>query len=247
MSSTQSQASAVTLQAFDPTDGTTPITLPTQDPCCQAPCDPAWITKPACVTFTENKTSVVDLDGKSATSDAARGFVIVNVTYTHTFCLVSKQHGGLAYTLTLLPGEKMTLYHSDRYRRTTTETERYSVQTTFAQFVSALYQQQNANDSSLLIDVLKTTKRRAPARRAAEALTSASAASAAARAAAAHRAPVPRSIFRRRRAPISSCRWRSRPPNIPTCSARSRSAATRTPRRFPRRSGRWSTTTSATR
>ena len=154
MSSTQSQASAVTLQAFDPTDGTTPITLPTQDPCCQAPCDPAWITKPACVTFTENKTSVVDLDGKSATSDAARGFVIVNVTYTHTFCLVGKQHGGLAYTLTLLPGEKMTLYHSDRYRRTTTETERYSVQTTFAQFVSALYQQQNANDSSLLIDVL---------------------------------------------------------------------------------------------
>ena len=80
--------------------------------------------------------------------------MIVNVTYTHTFCLVGKQHGGLAYTLTLLPGEKMTLYHSDRYRRTTTETERYSVQTTFAQFVSALYQQQNANDSSLLIDVL---------------------------------------------------------------------------------------------
>jgi hypothetical protein len=152
MSSTQSQASAVTLPAFDPTDGTTPVTLPTQDPCCQAPCDPPWITKAACVTFTETKTSVVDLDGKSATSDVARGFVIVNVTYTYTFCLVGKQHGGLAYTLTLLPGEKMTLYHSDRYRRTT-----------------------------------------------------------------------------------------------PTCSARSRSAATRTPRRFPRRSGRWSTTTSATR
>ena len=122
-----------------------PVTLPTQDPCCQAPCDPPWITKPACITFTETKTSVVGLDGKSATSDAARGFVIVNVTYTHTFCLVGKQHGGLAYTLTLLPGEKMTLYHSDRYRRTTTETARYSVQTTFAQFVSALYQQQNAN------------------------------------------------------------------------------------------------------
>jgi hypothetical protein len=156
MPNTQSQASAVTLPAFDPTDGTAPVTLPTQDPCCQAPCDPPWITKPACITFTETKTSVVGLDGKSATSDAARGFVIVNVTYTHTFCLVGKQHGGLAYTLTLLPGEKMTLYHSDRYRRTTTETARYSVQTTFAQFVSALYQQQNANDSSLLVDVLNS-------------------------------------------------------------------------------------------
>ncbi len=154
MSDTQNSASAVTLQAFDPTDGTTPVTLPTQDPCCQAPCDPAWITKPACITFTETKTSVVGLDGKAAAGDAARGFVIVNVTYTHTFCLVGKQHGGLAYTLTLLPGEKMTLYHSDRYRRTTTDTERYSVQTTFSQFLSALYQQQNSNDSSLLLQVL---------------------------------------------------------------------------------------------
>src|SRR5579863_722939 len=154
MPSTQSQASAVTLQAFDPTDGTTPVTLPTQDPCCQAPCDPPWITKPACITFTETKTSVVGLDGKSATSDAARGFVIVNVTYTHTFCLVGKQHGGLAYTLTLLPGEKMTLYQSDRYRRTTSETERFSIQTTFSQYVSAVHQQSESQDSSFLLQVL---------------------------------------------------------------------------------------------
>jgi len=76
------------------------------------------------------------------------------VTYIHTLCLVGKQHGGLAYTLTLLPGEKMTLYHSDRYRRTTSETERYSVQTTFSQFVSALYQRQNSSNSSALVQVL---------------------------------------------------------------------------------------------
>ena len=63
-------------------------------------------------------------------------------------CLIGKQHGGLAYTLTLLPGETMTLYQSDRYRRTTAETERYSTQTTFSQFVSALYQQQTSSDSS---------------------------------------------------------------------------------------------------
>jgi len=48
----------------------------------------------------------------------------------------------------------MTLYHSDRYRRTTSETERYSVQTTFSQFVSALYQQQASQDSSALVQVL---------------------------------------------------------------------------------------------
>src|SRR5580704_12191730 len=141
--------------ALDPTDGTTPVTLPTQDACCQSPCDPPWRTGPSCVTFTETKTSVVALaGGEPTTGNFGRGFVTINVTYTHRLCLVGKQHGGLAYTLTLLPGEKMTLYQSDRYRRTTSDTERYSVQTTFSQFVSALHQQQNSSDSSALIQVL---------------------------------------------------------------------------------------------
>src|ERR1700728_1086031 len=139
---------------LDPTDGTIPVILPTQDPCCQSPCDPPWRTGPSCTTFTETKTSTVSLAGKPATGDFGRGFVTINVTYTHSLCLVGKQRGGLAYTLTLLPGEKMTLYQSDRYRRTTSETERYSVQTTFSQFVAALYQQQNSSDSSALVDVL---------------------------------------------------------------------------------------------
>jgi thermitase len=152
-----------TTQAFDPTDGTTPVTLPTQDPCCQSPCDPPWRIGPSCTTFTETKTSTVPLVGKVATGDFGRGVVTINVTYTHTLCLTAKQRGGLAYTLTLLPGEKMTLYHSDRYRRTTSETERYSVQTTFAQFVSALYQQQNSNDSSQLIQVLNNQTQSASA------------------------------------------------------------------------------------
>jgi hypothetical protein len=139
-------------QAFDPTDGTTPVVLPTQDPCCQSPCDPDW-RQPSCITFTETKSSNVNLTGAA---DFAPGFVTISVTYTHTLCLVGKQHGGLAYTLTLLPGEKMTLYQSDRYRRTTSETERFSVQTTFSQFVSAIFQQQNSADSSFLSQVLNS-------------------------------------------------------------------------------------------
>src|SRR5271155_320847 len=145
-----------TTPTFDPTDGTTPVTLPTQDACCQSPCDPPWRTGPSCVTFTETKTSVVALVGEPTTADFGRGFVTINVTYTHTLCLVGKQHGGLAYTLTLLPGEKMTLYQSDRYRRTTSDTERYSVQTTFSQFASAVYQQQNSSNSSFLAQVLNS-------------------------------------------------------------------------------------------
>jgi len=145
---------AATTPVLDPTDGTTPVTIPTQDPCCQSPCDPPWRPDSSCITFTEAKSSTMSLTGSPATGDFGRGAVTFNVTYTHTLCLVGKQHGGLAYTLTLLPGEKMTLYQSDRYRRTTTDTERYSVQTTFAQFASALYQQQNSSDSSLLIQLL---------------------------------------------------------------------------------------------
>jgi hypothetical protein len=145
-----------TTQTLDPTDGTTPVTFPTRDACCQTPCDPAWLTGPTCTTFTETKTSVVDLAGKPEAADFGRGSVVVSVTYTHRICLVGKQHGGLAYTVTLLPGEKMTLYQSDRYRRTTSDTERYSVQTTFAQFVSALFQQQNSSDSSALAQVLNS-------------------------------------------------------------------------------------------
>ena len=143
-----------TTQPLNPTDGTTPVTVPPEDPCCQSPCDPPWRTGPSCITFTETKTSVVDIVGGANVADFGRGIVTIRVTYTHTLCLVAKQRGGLAYTLTLLPGEKMTLYHSDRYRRTTSETARYSVQTTFSQFVSAIYQQQNSSDSSALIQVL---------------------------------------------------------------------------------------------
>ncbi len=141
-------------QDFDPTDGTTPVTLPLEDACCQSPCDPPWQPGPSCTVFTETKSAIIDLASNPGAGEFNRGFVTVNVTYAHKLCLIGKQHGGLAYTLTLLPGEKMTLYHSDRYRRTTSETERYSVQTTFSQFVSALYQQQNSSDSSALVQVL---------------------------------------------------------------------------------------------
>jgi hypothetical protein len=142
--------------AFDPTDGTTPVTLPTLDPCCQSPCDPPWRTGPSCITFTETKTLQVPIAGSAATGDFGRGIVTITVTYTHTLCLTAKQRGALVYTLTLLPGEKMTLYQSDRYRRTTSETERYSVQAVFSQFTSAVHQQQSSNDSSALSQVLNS-------------------------------------------------------------------------------------------
>src|SRR6202789_2053456 len=148
--------SSAATPALDRTDGTIAVTLPTQDPCCQSPCDPPWRTGPNCITFTETKTLVVPITGSPTVGDFGRGVVTIVVTYTHTLCLIAKQRGSLAYTLTLLPGEKMTLYQSDRYRRTTSETERFSVQTTFSQFVSAVHQQQSSSDSSALLQVLNS-------------------------------------------------------------------------------------------
>ncbi len=145
-----------TTAPIDPAIGSTPVTLPTQDPCCQSPCDPAWRNKPTCTTFNETRSVTLPLGIEDGVAAFARGQLVVTVTYAHSLCLVGKQHGGLAYTLTLLPGEKMNLYQSDRYRRTTSETERYSVQTTFAQFVSAIHQQQNSKDSSALQQVLNS-------------------------------------------------------------------------------------------
>ena len=79
---------------------------------------------PTCTTFNETRSVTLALGGDDASGEFARGRIVVGVTYAHSLCLVGKQHGGLAYTLTLLPGEKMNLYQSDRYRRTTSETER---------------------------------------------------------------------------------------------------------------------------
>lgn len=145
-----------TTPILDPSDGSTPITLPTQDPCCQVPCDPPWVKGPACINFSETKTLILPLVGTPSTNDFGRGEIIITIVYSHHLCLIGKQHGPLAYTLTLLPGEKMTLYQSDRYRRTTSETERFSVQTTFYQFVSAVHQQSSSSDTSLLTQVLNS-------------------------------------------------------------------------------------------
>ena len=72
--------------------------------------------------------------------DATQPFVEFRITFEHRICRKGKQHGPLLYTVTLLPGEKVNLYHSDRYRRTTSEVDRFSVATTFMQYTSAIHQ-----------------------------------------------------------------------------------------------------------
>lgn len=137
--------------------GLYPAPLPKPDACCESPCDPAWGKELPCLYYNQTLTEFFNLEGQPVSDNDSREYIEVVLTLQHSLCLVGKQHGGLAYTLTLLPGEKMTLYHSDRYRRTTTEDSRYSVQTTFNMFTSALFQAQSSNDFSAVNQVLNNS------------------------------------------------------------------------------------------
>ena len=117
------------------------VKLPKQDLCCESPCDPPWRTDDQCLIWYEPKYLIVPL-GQDTPQLAAvgRAYIEFRITYEHRLCLLGKQHGPLLYTVTLLPGEKLTLYHSERFRQITSAQYRYSVQTTFSQFVSVIHQ-----------------------------------------------------------------------------------------------------------
>lgn len=122
------------------------VGLPIPEPCCVSPCDPPWRPDEQCLTYYESRFFRAALGRDvghpqgAATFAAVGPFVEFRITYEHKLCLLGKQHGPLVYTVTLLPGEKVNLYHSERYRRTTSEQDRYSVQTTFMQFLSVVHQ-----------------------------------------------------------------------------------------------------------
>jgi subtilisin family serine protease len=163
-------------------EGPCGVDIPLPDVCCVSPCDPPWRPDEQCFYWYETKFFRVpltqDLSLRSSVDDAklaernsatavafldrnllsATNFIEFRITYEHKLCLLGKQHGPLLYTQTLLPGEKVTLYHSDRYRRVTSETNRFSVQTTFAQYLSAIHQARVTNSLEILADRLGTEK-----------------------------------------------------------------------------------------
>jgi thermitase len=135
------------------------ILLP--DDCCVSPCDPPWRLDEQCLYWYETRFFRVPLgrdNVPTAAFVAAVSFIEFRITYEHKLCLLGKQHGPLLFTQTLLPGEKVTLYHSDRYRRITSETDRYSVQTTFMQFLSVVHEARTTNTVELLADRLSVEK-----------------------------------------------------------------------------------------
>lgn len=139
------------------------VNIPTPEACCVSPCDPPWRPDEQCMFWYETRLFSVPLDDRGVEAPVAvfanvRNFIEFRITYEHKLCLLGKQHGPLLYTQTLLPGEKVTLYHSDRYRRITSETDRYSVQTTFMQFLSVVHQARVTGTLDVLSDRLSSVK-----------------------------------------------------------------------------------------
>jgi Subtilase family len=153
-------------------DGPCGVDIPLPDVCCVSPCDPPWRPDESCFYWYETKIfrlpleqenipqpgSVSELLGLADRISTIKNFIEFRITYEHKLCLLGKQHGPLLYTQTLLPGEKVTLYHSDRYRRVTSETNRFSVQTTFSQFLSAIHQARVTNSFEALAERLSNDK-----------------------------------------------------------------------------------------
>jgi thermitase len=127
-------------------DGPCAVCIPEPEECCVSPCDPPWRPDEQCLVWYEEKFFRVPFDQRdpqvpSSFVGALRtNFIEFKITYEHKMCLLGKQHGPLLFTTTLLPGETIHLYHSERYRRITSEQQRYSVQSTFMQFLSVVHQ-----------------------------------------------------------------------------------------------------------
>jgi thermitase len=136
------------------------VELPVPDACCVSPCDPPWRPDEQCLVWYETRFLRVPIgkEGVNLAAVALRDYIEFRITYAHKLCLLGKQHGALLYTVSLLPGEKVTLYHSDRYRRITSDQERYSVQTTFSQFLSVVHQARVTNTLDVLSDKLSSVK-----------------------------------------------------------------------------------------
>jgi subtilisin family serine protease len=146
------------------------VDVPMPDACCVSPCDPPWRPDEQCLVWYETRLFRVPIARQdtptvprsrefAATAVAAViPYIEFRITYEHRMCLLGKQHGPLLFTVTLLPGEKVTLYHSERYRRITSEQDRYSIQTTFMQFLSSIHQARVTDTLNVLVDTLASVK-----------------------------------------------------------------------------------------
>jgi subtilisin family serine protease len=119
---------------------------------CRSPAPIPWLPYDRCLYFYE---------ARMFTPERREERLQLRVTYQHCLKIVGRQQGPLIYTVTLLPGEEVSIYEYDRYRRVRAETERVSVHTSFRQTLSALSQTRRAATASAYFETLSETRTRA--------------------------------------------------------------------------------------
>jgi len=117
---------------------------------CRGPKPVPWLEKNRCMYFYEVRQFGTER-------------FQVRITYQHCLMLIGRQQGPLLYTTTLLPGESIKVYEYDRYRRTRSETQRFSVHTSFRQTLSSLSQSRRATSTSAYFDAFNQTRAEADA------------------------------------------------------------------------------------
>jgi thermitase len=115
---------------------------------CRGPAPVPWLPFDRCMYFYESRVFGSER-------------VDVRVTYQHCLRLIGRQQGPLLYTTTLLPGEAVTVYQFDRYRRVREQHERVSVHSSFRQTLSVLSQTRRSSSASAYRDVLAQTRAQA--------------------------------------------------------------------------------------
>jgi len=87
------------------------------------------------------------------------------IVYEHCLKYRGRQQGKLLFTTSLIPKEEIRIFQSDRYRKTTSETSRVSVNTSFRQSVSAVFRTYSSGDVKIFstnIDKIRTDSASAP-------------------------------------------------------------------------------------
>ena len=97
---------------------------------CLGPDPVPWLPWKHCFKVYDFRTAVVPLD-KAGAAEIHLERVVIRVRYEHALCLLGRKQGPIVHSLTLLPKEQVRSYESDRYRRATSATARFSVRTSF--------------------------------------------------------------------------------------------------------------------
>jgi hypothetical protein len=134
------------------------VEVPEIEGCCVSPCGPPWLPLDQCLTWYEGRVVRAPRNVVVRTEDGrVVGILVVRITFEHCLKMRGRRQGPLLYTTSLLPGEEVSLYHYERYRRTRSHTDTYSVHTSLRQYVAAQAGsstiQENAGFQRLLVNI----------------------------------------------------------------------------------------------